>query len=295
MLKNIKIKYLALTIIPIIFSCNNPNSNTPFSLNSKSEALKHFECALNNPNISENDKNTIKNLVITQINALTDETWEKVKTNFETYFKNYSCNALPSSSPSLSPIPSSLNSSPLTNNTSIVSLPTKEDFIKALNCISLNKELKDLAKIEIASYLNASRFLDDKTYNLQRSIYENLISRYNYLCESNSNPTASPSFTPITNNGITEYSCEAEKTLKSSTGTSINLSFINNSGNAVKLYWLDFNGNRMIYNRNMLNTNTHKQQTFVTHPWVVTDANDKCLKIFVPSDVSANNSEINIK
>jgi tetratricopeptide (TPR) repeat protein len=49
----------------------------------------------------------------------------------------------------------------------------------------------------------------------------------------------------------------------------------------VRLYWLDFGGKRKLYATIKPGTQ-YTQQTFDTHSWVVTDADDKCLAVLVP-------------
>jgi tetratricopeptide (TPR) repeat protein len=50
---------------------------------------------------------------------------------------------------------------------------------------------------------------------------------------------------------------------------------------AVRFYWLDYGGKRKLYAT--IKPGTHyTQQTFDTHPWVLTDTDDKCLALLVP-------------
>ncbi len=62
---------------------------------------------------------------------------------------------------------------------------------------------------------------------------------------------------------------------------STSIRFVNNSNRSVKVYWLDYKGKRQLYNK--LNTNrSYKQQTYLTHPWLITDIQDNALYIFFP-------------
>ena len=48
------------------------------------------------------------------------------------------------------------------------------------------------------------------------------------------------------------------------------ITFQNDSAQTVKIYWLGFKGERVFYQR-LLPGETYAQETFLTHPWVVTD------------------------
>lgn len=85
--------------------------------------------------------------------------------------------------------------------------------------------------------------------------------------------------------------CNQEVKLKSKNGKAININFINNTENAVRLYWLDFTGKRVQYSNNLPVSVTHQQPSFVGHPWMVTDLNDKCLGIYLFS----NSTDVNLK
>ncbi len=51
------------------------------------------------------------------------------------------------------------------------------------------------------------------------------------------------------------------------------ITFLNDSAQTVKIYWLGFKGERVFYQR-LLPGETYAQETFLTHPWVVTDDKD---------------------
>ncbi len=93
-----------------------------------------------------------------------------------------------------------------------------------------------------------------------------------------------PVATPIrVVDGVAEYACADEDKLRSSNGTqSINIDFINQSGSNLNIFWLNYAGQRTSYKQGLATTQTHSQQTFVTHPWVVTDAAGLCKGILRP-------------
>lgn len=51
------------------------------------------------------------------------------------------------------------------------------------------------------------------------------------------------------------------------------ITFHNTSAQVVKLYWLNFKGERVFY-QNLQVGKLYQQETFLTHPWVVTDDKD---------------------
>lgn len=60
--------------------------------------------------------------------------------------------------------------------------------------------------------------------------------------------------------------------------TATQMRFINASRQEVRTYWLDYKGQRVFY-RAIPAGGQYLQPTFKTHPWVITDANDKCLNV----------------
>jgi hypothetical protein len=58
-----------------------------------------------------------------------------------------------------------------------------------------------------------------------------------------------------------------------------NITFINKSGQPIKVYWLDYEGKRKLY-ANMKAEDSYVQQTYVTHPWLITDADDNAWDVY---------------
>ncbi|MDO9177551.1 MAG: hypothetical protein Q7U16_04370 [Agitococcus sp.] len=95
--------------------------------------------------------------------------------------------------------------------------------------------------------------------------------------------TSFPDATPIrTVNGIEEYACSGEGRIKSSSGASIYMDFVNQRGSNMNVYWLNYNTGRVSYKSNLATGQTHNQQTFVTHPWLITDNTGACVGIYRP-------------
>lgn len=59
------------------------------------------------------------------------------------------------------------------------------------------------------------------------------------------------------------------------------ITFHNRSDRTVKLYWLDFAGNRVLY-KTLKSQEGLAQITFLTHPWLVTDADDNAWHLYYP-------------
>jgi hypothetical protein len=57
------------------------------------------------------------------------------------------------------------------------------------------------------------------------------------------------------------------------------IKFDNKSGKTTKVYWLDFDGNRKLY-QTLKDGESYEQETFLTHPWVITDENDNAWYVY---------------
>jgi len=79
-----------------------------------------------------------------------------------------------------------------------------------------------------------------------------------------------------------DLSCSAEGSLVSGGGASTFVTFENQSGEAIRVHWLDFSGGRVLY-RVLPAGTAYTQQTYVTHPWIVTGATSgRCYGIWQP-------------
>lgn len=88
------------------------------------------------------------------------------------------------------------------------------------------------------------------------------------------------------NTVLKPQSCQAEGNLRSlSSQISTNIQFINRKPFRVKIYWIDFTGKRQHY-FDLEPNEVRDQQTFVSHPWIVTEAgaNQPCINIFFPNE-----------
>jgi uncharacterized protein (TIGR03437 family) len=81
---------------------------------------------------------------------------------------------------------------------------------------------------------------------------------------------------------LVPLSCSQQSSLRSlEAAVETSIEFINQSSGVRKVYWLDYAGTLTLYG--VLNPGeSYVQGTFVTHPWVISDANDQCQAIYLP-------------
>jgi hypothetical protein len=78
------------------------------------------------------------------------------------------------------------------------------------------------------------------------------------------------------------YVCALEPKMNAVLATQpITLIFSNQTDGDISLYWLDYNGHRKLYNT-IENGKAKGQATFITHPWLITDARGDCIEIVMP-------------
>jgi von Hippel-Lindau disease tumor supressor len=64
-------------------------------------------------------------------------------------------------------------------------------------------------------------------------------------------------------------------------GVDTKLTFVNHSGQAVKIWWIDWEGNRKVY-KVLKNGQSYEQETWTLHAWLVTDARDVSWEVYYP-------------
>jgi hypothetical protein len=60
------------------------------------------------------------------------------------------------------------------------------------------------------------------------------------------------------------------------------VTFVNKTGMKVQVIWLDFEGKRVHY-LTLEPNQEYKQQTYLTHPWLITDADGNALDLIMPT------------
>lgn len=75
-------------------------------------------------------------------------------------------------------------------------------------------------------------------------------------------------------------SCDAEASYASQpSNESTGITFVNHGENPVKVYWLNFQGGRVLY-KSLPPGGGYTQQTFIGHNWIVTTSTEQCIGIF---------------
>ncbi|WP_233235373.1 hypothetical protein [Bordetella sp. LUAb4] len=76
--------------------------------------------------------------------------------------------------------------------------------------------------------------------------------------------------------------CSNEASLASiESSTSTEVTFLNDSDESITVYWLDLDGHRKQY-QVLAAGNSYRQQTYLTHPWIVTTADGRCIGLYLP-------------
>lgn len=76
--------------------------------------------------------------------------------------------------------------------------------------------------------------------------------------------------------------CEGERGAKSEeSSAATQVVFNNRSAKTMKVYWLDYDGRRTFY-ADVGPGKLYSQDTYMTHPWVVTDNAKRCVMMFRP-------------
>jgi hypothetical protein len=60
------------------------------------------------------------------------------------------------------------------------------------------------------------------------------------------------------------------------------LKFVNKSSKTVKVYWLDYDGERVLYKTLEADAEYTQEKTYLTHPWLVTDEEDNAWALYYP-------------
>jgi von Hippel-Lindau disease tumor supressor len=77
--------------------------------------------------------------------------------------------------------------------------------------------------------------------------------------------------------------CSGIQGLQSVEGsTSTKITFANRGKSTKLIYWINYEGKRVLYNT-LRPKQTYTQQTFVTHPWVATTRKGTCAGVFLPA------------
>jgi von Hippel-Lindau disease tumor supressor len=82
--------------------------------------------------------------------------------------------------------------------------------------------------------------------------------------------------------GPADARCRGEGKLRSKvSAVATAVAFVNGSNEPVDIYWLDFRGARVFYNR-IAAGDSYTQRTFVTHPWIAVKPDGGCRGPYLP-------------
>ncbi|PIQ23068.1 hypothetical protein COW36_09850 [bacterium (Candidatus Blackallbacteria) CG17_big_fil_post_rev_8_21_14_2_50_48_46] len=138
----------------------------------------------------------------------------------------------------------------------------------------------------------------------------NLINRANQTLEQKKTATPSPSSSPTSSSsgsvsldlnidaaaaasleGMKASNCSQEGSIKSATGPATSVDFKNESSADISIYWLNAQGKRVLYKKLSAGSD-YTQSTYVTHPWLITNAQGNCIGIYTPESSSKSNLKI---
>jgi von Hippel-Lindau disease tumor suppressor protein len=76
--------------------------------------------------------------------------------------------------------------------------------------------------------------------------------------------------------------CTEEKSLRSTDSKlATSVTFVNRTQENARIYWLNYKGGREFY-KELRPDQRFTQDTYATHPWVATDAEENCLETYMP-------------
>jgi hypothetical protein len=88
---------------------------------------------------------------------------------------------------------------------------------------------------------------------------------------------------PSTTTPSTGLKCSEESQLRSLNANSpTGITFLNQGGHDVRAYWIDYKGARVFYSQ-LSPGQSYSLNTFLSHPWVITDTADNCIGVYMPS------------
>jgi VHL beta domain len=87
--------------------------------------------------------------------------------------------------------------------------------------------------------------------------------------------------TPSTGPPVPDLACLAEATFRSANGDTVaNLTVVNNTSEPLQSVWLDYNGQRVVYQQ-IAPFTSYVQPTWLTHPWIVANQQGTCYRLIV--------------
>lgn len=86
----------------------------------------------------------------------------------------------------------------------------------------------------------------------------------------------------VSSAALSEENCQSEKSIKSAdSNKETKVQFKNESKSKIKIYWINYDGKREFYS-DVNPGRSYTQDTYMTHPWVITDMTGQCVLLFRP-------------
>gem|GEM_PF-4495318 len=88
-----------------------------------------------------------------------------------------------------------------------------------------------------------------------------------------------------------EFDCDTIGSIASQLGTpSTYIYFDNKSGRTLKVVWVNFSGGMTAYDEDLRPGEGLLQQTYLGHPWKITDAQDECLTVLMAAEAGVTDT-----
>lgn len=81
------------------------------------------------------------------------------------------------------------------------------------------------------------------------------------------------------NSQFKENTCAEKDSLRSFTGAGTDIFITNKTNEILKVYWINFTGELVSYDDELLPGDTYTVNTFLTHPWYISKADETCITI----------------
>ena len=75
---------------------------------------------------------------------------------------------------------------------------------------------------------------------------------------------------------VAANACTVNQAKSVASTKSAQITFVNQTNETVRVYWLNFSGQRVLY-KSLPAGQSYTQNTYITHPWVVLDPSGKCV------------------
>lgn len=169
-----------------------------------------------------------------------------------------------------------------TNKTQEENFIAKNKFLEIISCANTNEILSKNDKDNLSEIILTVNKISEKDWNSKYKDYQDKFDKFKYYCEK--------SYPIKVTDNVKIDKCSEEGKIKSLDSVEkIKIGFSNKSGKNIKVILLDFNGNREFLNKDKIESISKDKEgkifiTYLSHPYVVTDENDKCLNIYTPNE-----------